>query len=56
MGAVFEIEGGGGLVADFQPFQVDDAHEIIAALPDLALLKFHPGKGVSFVFLIQDVF
>lgn len=41
MRAVGELEGAGGLVADFQPLQVDNAHEFIAALPDLALLKFH---------------
>src|SRR5580704_17636843 len=47
MGAVGEMEGGGRLVADFQPFEVDDAHKIIAALPDLALLKFHGREDIS---------
>jgi hypothetical protein len=42
--AVGELEGGGGFVADFEPCEVDDAHEFSAALPDLALLKFHGGK------------
>ena len=39
--AVSELEIGGGFVADFEPFEVDDADEFLAALPDLALLKFH---------------
>jgi hypothetical protein len=45
--AVSELKGGRGFVADFQPFQVDDAHKFIAALPDLALLKFHGREGIS---------
>ena len=28
------------LVADFEPFEVDDADEVIADFPDLTLLKF----------------
>ena len=38
---VGEIKIGGGFVADFQPLQVDNTHEFSAALPDLALSKFH---------------
>jgi hypothetical protein len=53
MGAVGEMEGGGGLVADFQAFEMDDAHEIIAALPDLALLKFHSREGISPAFYFK---
>lgn len=41
MRAAAELEVCGGLVADFKPFEVDDADKFIAALPDLALLKFH---------------
>jgi hypothetical protein len=54
VGAVGEIEGDGGFVADFQPFEVDDAHEIIAALPDLALVEVSwMGRHLS-CFLLQE--
>ena len=29
-----------GLVADFEPFEVDDANKFIAVFPDLTLSKF----------------
>ena len=36
------------LVADLQPFQLDDANEFIAVLPDLALPEFERhGNGVE---------
>ncbi len=43
-GAVFAIralQALEGLVADFQPFQLHDADEFLAAFPRLALLQFH---------------
>jgi hypothetical protein len=47
--AIGELEIDGGFVADFQALQFGDAHVLLAALPDLALLKFHRrGKGCVF--------
>lgn len=44
MFAAGEVLAGGGFVADFEPFKLDDAHVLIAAFPDLALLQFHGRK------------
>lgn len=44
MCAAGELETGAGLVADFEAFQLDDAHIFRAAFPDLALLQFHQKK------------
>ena len=52
--AVGELEVRGGFVADFEPFEVDDADEFLAALPDLALLKFHGREIHLSCFLIQE--
>ena len=37
MRAVGKPKVGGRFIADFEPFEVDDAHELFIALPNLAL-------------------
>ena len=41
MFAVGELEIRPGFVADFKPFEPDNADVFVAAFPDLTLLKFH---------------
>jgi len=41
MFAVGELEIRRGFVTDFEPFEVNNADVLVAAFPDLALLKFH---------------
>jgi hypothetical protein len=44
--AVGEPEIRRGFIADFEPFEVNNADVGVAAFPDLALLKFH-GKRIT---------
>ena len=53
MFAVGKLEIRRGFVADFEPFELNNADVFVAAFPDLALLKFHRWKIHLFCYLIQ---
>jgi hypothetical protein len=53
--AVGEPGIGGGLVADRQPFEMNDADKFAAAFPDLALLKFHELKTSLLIFISREM-
>jgi hypothetical protein len=54
MFAVRELEIRRGFVTDFEPFELNNADILIAAFPDLALLKFHRKKIHLSCRLIQE--
>ena len=53
--AVLEREICGGFVADLKPLKVNDAHKFIAALPYLALLKFHRKNTSLAIFTLSEM-
>lgn len=52
--AVGEFEIRRGFITDFEPFEMNNADVLIAAFPDLALLKFHGRKIHLSCCLIQE--